>query len=45
MIEVEKGISESGYTEITLNKKVTNTSSIAIKGAFNLMSEIKNGEE
>ena len=45
IIEVKKGISELGYTGILLNNDVSEASAIVIKGAFDLMSEIKNNEE
>ncbi len=45
MIEVKKGISELGYTEIFLNNDVAENSPIVVKGAFDLMSEMKNREE
>jgi cobalt-zinc-cadmium efflux system membrane fusion protein len=45
MIEVKKEISELGYTGILLNNDISEASAIVIKGAFDLMSEIKNSKE
>jgi membrane fusion protein, heavy metal efflux system len=46
MIEVKKGISESGYTEIKLPEGFNiNTARIVIKGAYNLLSAKKNAGE
>jgi len=46
MIEVRKGISESGYTEIKLPEGFNiNTEKIVIKGAYNLLSAKKNAGE
>jgi cobalt-zinc-cadmium efflux system membrane fusion protein len=46
MIEVKKGPSSSGYTEITLPQGFNvNTAKIVIKGAYNLLSAKKNAGE
>jgi cobalt-zinc-cadmium efflux system membrane fusion protein len=46
MIEVKKGISGSGYTEIKLPKGFNiNTARIVIKGAYNLLAAKKNAGE
>jgi len=45
MVEVKKGITELGYTEIILNADVNETSPVVVKGAFDLISEMKNSEE
>jgi RND family efflux transporter MFP subunit len=46
MIEVSKGISESGYTEIVLPKDFdTKNAKIVTKGAYNLLSAKKNAGE
>lgn len=43
VIEVKKGISQGGYTEVILPKDVVlPTSKIVIKGAYNLLSALKN---
>jgi len=46
IVEIKKGVSANGYTEISF---VTNsnyaTSKIVIKGAYNLLSALKNGGE
>ncbi len=46
MIEVKKGVSGSGYTEIKLPEgfEIT-TAKIVIKGAYNLLSAKKNAGE
>ena len=46
MIEVKKGISSSGYTEIILPEGFDiNTTKVVIKGAYNLLSAKKNAGE
>jgi cobalt-zinc-cadmium efflux system membrane fusion protein len=45
MEEVKKGISELGYTEIILKDNLADASAIVVKGAFDLMAEMKNKEE
>lgn len=46
MIEVHKGFTDSGYTEITLPEDFdTKTAKIVIKGAYNLLSAKKNAGE
>ena len=43
LIEVKKGVSEGGYTEVILPKDVKlPESKIVIKGAYNLLSAMKN---
>jgi len=47
-IEVKKGITESGFTEVTFIDKSLNTDQIITKGAFLLLAQLKNatgGEE
>ena len=45
MVEVNKGLSNQGYTQVTFPGK-TPTQKIVIKGAYNLLSALKNaGEE
>lgn len=46
MVEVQKGVSESGYTQIILSEETDSaTSQIVVKGAFALLSKMKNSEE
>ena len=46
MIEVKKGVSRSGYTEIKLPEGFDiNTARIVTKGAYNLLSAKKNAGE
>jgi membrane fusion protein, heavy metal efflux system len=46
MIEVEKGLSDSGYTEVILPEGFNRTTSkVVIKGAYNLLSAKKNAGE
>jgi cobalt-zinc-cadmium efflux system membrane fusion protein len=46
MIEVHKGISSGGYTEVILPKNFdTNAAKVVIKGAYNLLSAKKNAGE
>ncbi len=42
MVEVKKGNSEFGYTEITLPEEVPANASIAVKGAYDLLAKKKN---
>ena len=43
VIEVNKGVSENGYTEVMLPKDFfVNTSKVVVKGAYNLLSALKN---
>lgn len=45
LVEVRKGVSELGYTEIELDKNVTEQSKIVVNGAYDLLSKMKNSEE
>jgi len=46
IFEVKKGVSSSGYTEITLPEGFdVNTAKVVIKGAYNLLSAKKNAGE
>lgn len=46
MVEVEKGNSENGYTEIVLPKDFNQADTeVVIKGAYDLLSKLKNSEE
>ena len=43
MIEVKKGVSNNGFTEIILPKDfVIEKNKVVIKGAYNLLSAMKN---
>lgn len=45
MIEIEIGNSELGYTEVKLPENFNQESKIAVKGAYSLLSKMKNSEE
>ncbi len=45
MLEVTKGISELGYTEVALNGQLKNSSNVVIAGAYDLLAKMKNSEE
>jgi|JI6StandDraft_1071083.scaffolds.fasta_scaffold00318_13 cobalt-zinc-cadmium efflux system membrane fusion protein len=45
MVEIEIGNSELGYTEVTLPENFNSESKIAVKGAYSLLSKMKNSEE
>jgi membrane fusion protein, heavy metal efflux system len=45
MIEITKGTSELGYTEINLTDGINNSSSIVINGAYDILAKMKNSEE
>ena len=45
MIQITKGVSELGYTEIQLPKDINTESSIVINGAFDILAKMKNSEE
>jgi membrane fusion protein, heavy metal efflux system len=46
MIEVRKGVTDSGYTEIILPEKFNiSTAKVVVKGAYNLLSAKKNAGE
>lgn len=45
MTEIEIGNSELGYTEVTLPENFNPESRIAVKGAYSLLSKMKNSEE
>jgi len=44
MVEIDKGVSELGYTEIN-SKSLTAESIIVISGSFDLLAKLKNSEE
>jgi cobalt-zinc-cadmium efflux system membrane fusion protein len=44
MIRVSTGVSELGYTEIQLSKELNMESSMVIKGAYDILSKMKNSE-
>jgi len=41
MVEVKAGTAENGFTEITVDEKLSNETFV-IKGAYNLLMKIKN---
>ena len=45
MVEVNVGVSESGFTEVILPKDVPTTADIVVNGAYDLLSKIFNSEE
>jgi cobalt-zinc-cadmium efflux system membrane fusion protein len=46
MIEIKKGVSDDGFTEITLPDKTDyKTLKVVVKGAYNLLSAKKNTGE
>ena len=45
LVQVTKGVSELGYTEVQLPKEVNAESSIVINGAFDILAKMKNSEE
>ncbi len=45
MIEVNTGISENGFTEITMNKEISNASEVVVNGAYDILSKKFNNEE
>jgi len=45
MLEVTKGISEFGYTEVVTKEGLNNESLIVINGAYDILAKIKNSEE
>jgi cobalt-zinc-cadmium efflux system membrane fusion protein len=45
MIPVKKGIEEEGYTEVTLPAQFDKNSQLVLKGAYALLSAMKNVEE
>jgi cobalt-zinc-cadmium efflux system membrane fusion protein len=45
MIEVQTGNSESGYTEVALPENFNTNAEVVIKGAYSLLSKMKNSEE
>ena len=45
MVEVETGTSEVGYTEIVLTEAITENTEVVIRGAYSILSKIKNSEE
>ncbi len=45
MIEVTKGISELGFTEVEMKEGLNNESLIVISGAYDILAKIKNSEE
>lgn len=46
MVEVQKGVSEGGYTQVTLPDDVDRAQArVVVKGAYALLSKMKNSEE
>lgn len=45
MVEVQIGNSELGFTEITLPDSLNQNTDVVIKGAYSILSKIKNSEE
>lgn len=45
MVEIATGNSELGYTEVTLPEGFDNETQIVVKGAYSLLSKLKNSEE
>ncbi len=46
MLEVQKGVTENGFTEINIDKKETKEMKVVIKGAYSLLAMLKNtGDE
>jgi cobalt-zinc-cadmium efflux system membrane fusion protein len=46
MVEVQKGVSDGGFTEVKLPKDIdVKTTKVVIKGAYNLLSAKKNAGE
>jgi len=45
MVEIKKGISELGYTEINLENGISNESLIVVNGAYDILAKMKNSEE
>ncbi|MEO6037833.1 MAG: efflux RND transporter periplasmic adaptor subunit, partial [Saprospiraceae bacterium] len=45
MVEVTKGLSENGFTEITLPEGMDGKVQVVVKGAFDLLAKMKNSEE
>lgn len=45
MLEVKKGVSELGYTEINMENGLTNESLIVVNGSYDILAKMKNSEE
>ncbi|MDP2385778.1 MAG: efflux RND transporter periplasmic adaptor subunit [Bacteroidota bacterium] len=45
MLEVTKGISELGFTEVTLGNELSSQTMIVIKGAYDLLAKLKNSDD
>ncbi len=45
IVQVSKGINELGYTEVAFNKDLRPESQVVVKGAYDLLSKLKNSEE
>ncbi len=45
LITVQTGVSEQGYTEVTLPSAIDQSAHVVVKGAYSLLSKMKNSEE
>jgi cobalt-zinc-cadmium efflux system membrane fusion protein len=45
MTEVQTGIRQNGFTEVKMNEKLNENSSLVVKGVYNLLMKLKNTEE
>jgi cobalt-zinc-cadmium efflux system membrane fusion protein len=45
MVAVETGVSENGYTQVTLPEGIAASSAIVTEGAYSLLAKLKNAEE
>lgn len=45
MLEIKKGISELGYTEVQLENGLSNESLVVVNGAYDILAKMKNSEE
>lgn len=45
MMEIKKGISELGYTEVDLNQKLNSDQQVVLNGAYDILAKLKNSEE
>jgi cobalt-zinc-cadmium efflux system membrane fusion protein len=45
MMEIQTGNSELGYTEISIPEGFDENTMVVIKGAYSILSKIKNSEE
>ena len=45
MVEINTGFSDLGYTQVTLPDSIDGNADIVVKGAYSLLSKMKNSEE